>query len=402
MNNTTYTGDVVICGGGIIGLTIARELVRVGYSDIIILEKEVELGMHASGRNSGVLHAGIYYDPGTMKAKMCAQGNRRMREYCRERGLPLFESGKVVVAREYDELKTLDELERRATANGASVRMIDDRELAEIEPNARTVERALHSPHTAVVDPKRVLAELRSELEGTDKVRFFFDTRFLSAGQNLVRTSQGNVGFGLFINAAGAYSDTVAQAFGVGEKYRMLPFKGIYRKLRKPAADKIRGSIYPVPNIKNPFLGVHFTRSVYGDVYLGPTAIPALGRENYGLLSGLDRELPAILLRDLRMFLDNPKFRGVALEEPRKYLFKHFFEDARKLVRYLTPNDVLPSPKSGIRPQLIDMETLEMVMDFVVVRDNNTVHVLNSISPAFTSSMYFAELVVNDYVLKPA
>lgn len=393
-----YTADIVICGAGILGLTIARELVASGAESIIIFDKEDGLGYHASGRNSGVLHAGIYYDPGTMKAKMCLTGNQRMQAYCEERNLPLFKSGKVIVTRDASELDTLDELERRAKANGGTVSMIDEKQLAEIEPNAKTCERALHSPLTAVVDPKAILQAMREELESSGKVRFFFDTRFLSTGKNKVKTTQGDLGYGLFINAAGAYSDKVAQSFGIAKNYRLLPFKGIYRVLKKPAADKIKGSIYPVPNIKNPFLGVHFTRSVHGDVYVGPTAIPALSRENYGILKGIDPEVFAILLRDAHMFFENEKFRGVALEEPRKYFFKYFFEDAAKLVKHLAPNDVAPSSKVGIRPQLVDIESNELVMDFLVEKHENTVHILNSISPAFTSSMYFAEMVVKEYV----
>jgi len=393
-----YSAHTVICGAGIVGLTIARELLKAGFDDIIVFDKEPEPGKHASGRNSGVLHAGIYYDPGTLKAKMCLEGNRRMQAYCQENGLPLFKSGKVIVARTEDELPTLDELQRRATANGGTVEMIDEQQLAEIEPNARTVKRALHSPLTAVVDPKAILAAMRRELEQSGKVRFFFDTRFTDAKRNAVQTSRGVIGYQLFINAAGAYSDKVAQAFGIAGNYRLLPFKGIYRVLKNPAADTIRGSIYPVPNIKNPFLGVHFTRSVHGDVYVGPTAIPAFGRENYGILKGLDSEFLSILFRDLHMFLDNEKFRTIALEEPRKYFFKYFFKDAARLVRHIAPHDVLPSSKAGIRPQLVDIENSRLVMDFVVERFENTVHVLNSISPAFTSSMYFAELVVNEHV----
>jgi L-2-hydroxyglutarate oxidase LhgO len=397
-----YAADTVICGAGILGLTIARELLKAGCDDVIVFDKEPALGRHASGRNSGVLHAGIYYDPGTLKAKMCLEGNRRMQAWCEEQGLPLFKSGKVIVARTEDELPTLDELKRRATANGGVVEMIDKQRLAEIEPNAFTVERALYSPLTSVVDPGRILTAMREELETSGRVRFFFDTRFTgTAGPNKVATSQGDIGYKLFINAAGAYSDNVARTFGIAGDYRLLPFKGIYRVLKKTAADRIKGSIYPVPNIKNPFLGVHFTRSVHGDVYVGPTAIPAFGRENYGILKGLDREALNILFRDMRMFAMNRKFRTIALEEPRKYFFKHFFDDAARLVREIAPEDMLPSAKAGIRPQLVNIRTGELVMDFVVEEAENSIHILNSISPAFTSSMYFAEMVVKEHVTAP-
>ena len=394
-----YSAHTVICGAGILGLTIARELIASGCDDIIIFDKEPGVGMHASGRNSGVLHAGIYYDPGTQKARMCLEGNRRMQAYCEENNLPLFKSGKVIVARTEEELNTLDELQRRATANGGTVEMIDTARLAKLEPNAKTVERALYSPLTAVVDPQEVLKTLQRELESTGRVRFFFDTRFMESGVNKVRTDKGDIGYELFVNAAGAYSDHVAHSYGVGTEYRLLPFKGIYSKLKKPAADKINGSIYPVPNIKNPFLGVHFTRSVHGDVYVGPTAIPAFGRENYGILKGLDSEAFSILMRDLLLFVGNDKFRNIALEEPRKYFFKYFYKDAAKLVRHITPNDFTATSKVGIRPQLVNIKTYELVMDFLVERQQNTVHILNSISPSFTSSMYFAELSVKKHIL---
>lgn len=393
-----YSAQYVICGAGIIGLTIARELVASGADSVIIFDKEEAVGKHASGRNSGILHAGIYYDPGTLKAQMCLEGNKLMQAYCESKGLPLFKSGKVIVTRTEEELETLKELQRRATANGGVVEMIGQKRLAEIEPNAKTVEQALYSPLTAVVDPKAVLKSLQSELEATNKVRFLFNTRFEQAHEDKVSTNQGFIGYDVFINAAGAYSDIIAKAYGVGKDYRLLPFKGIYRVLKKPAAKKIRGSIYPVPNIRNPFLGVHFTRNVHGDVYVGPTAIPAFGRENYGLIKGIDKELFSILFRDLEMLLENEKFRNIAMDEPRKYLFKYFFDDARKLVKYLAPHDLLPSTKVGIRPQLVNTKTKELVMDFVVEQRANTIHILNSISPAFTSSMSFARMVVNEHV----
>jgi len=392
--------DVIICGAGIIGLCIARELVARGYRDILVMDKEPHPGMHASGRNSGVLHAGIYYDPGTLKARMCLEGNRLMREYCRENSLPLFESGKVIVARNSSEVHTLFELERRATANGGNVEIIDERQLEELEPNARTAGKALHSPLTAVVDPKSILKSLVRDLERSGKVRFQWGSRFVKAGRNFITTDTDDLAYGLFINAAGAYSDKVAHSFGAGMDYRLIPFKGIYKTLRRPAADQIRGSIYPVPNINNPFLGVHFTRNVHDEVYLGPTAIPAFGRENYGLLRGIDAEAPAILWRDALMFLNNRKFRSVALEEPRKYLSSCFFSDACDLVKELRPEDVKDSPKAGIRPQLVNLRTHELVMDFMVEKVGNSVHVLNSISPAFTSAMSFSRMVTGEYIDK--
>ena len=160
----------------------------------------------------------------------------------------------------------------------------------------------------------------------------------------------------------------------------------------------VRGSIYPVPDIRNPFLGIHFTRNVHGEVYLGPTAIPALGRENYGIIQGIDAEGFKIIYRDAVLFFANPKFRDVALREPRKYLSQFFFSSAAELVKQLDPADIEPAEKVGIRAQLVDWENKELVMDFLVVHEGNSIHVLNPVSPAFTSSMDLAQKLVRDYL----
>ena len=391
---------IVICGAGIIGLSIARELVREGADEIVILEKEEELGLHASGRNSGVLHAGIYYTPDSLKAKFCLQGNLKMREYCRERGIPIHETGKVIVTKKEEELATLSELYQRAKKNGAEVRLIDSKELQEIEPYARTLEKALFSPLTAVVDSRRVLSALEKELTDTEKVRIVRGTKVIGVkGSKTVRTTRGEFTFETFINSAGAYADKIAHFFDIGKRYTILPFKGTYRKLRKEKSHLVRGNIYPVPDIRNPFLGVHFTKSHNGEVYIGPTAIPAFGRENYGIIKGIDREAPSILLKNMILFFTNKKFRTVALTEPAKYFKNRFYRDIEPMVRNLEPGDIVASPKVGIRPQLVDWETKELVMDFLVLKDSNSVHILNVISPAFTSAFAFAEFIVSQYVI---
>ena len=392
---TLDNAEILIAGAGIIGLTIARELVNKGYGEIVIVEKEPELGRHASGRNSGVLHAGVYYAPDSLKAKSCLNGNFLMRAYCKEKGLPILENGKVIVTRTEAELPVLEELFRRATANGAKVEMIDERRLSELEPNAKTVERALFSHYTAVVDPKAVLKSLKADLEASGRVRFHLDCRLTGLkGSGCAVTSRGEIVFKRFVNAAGAYCDRVARLFGVGEKYRLIPFKGVYRLLSKEAPFTVNSSIYPVPDIRNSFLGVHFTRSVHGEVYLGPTAIPAFGRENYGILAGIDAEGFGIAFEDLVLFMTNPQFRSVALSEPVKYFPSCFYRDAARLVKKLAPADLVPATKVGIRPQLVDWETKQLVMDFMVVTDGSSVHVLNPISPAFTSSMDLAQGIV--------
>jgi L-2-hydroxyglutarate oxidase LhgO len=397
----TESADVLIVGAGIIGLTLARELVAQGAEGVVLLEKEDELGRHASGRNSGVLHAGIYYAPDSLKAKSCLRGNFLMREYCKSKGLPLAETGKVIVARSEAEIPTLEELHRRATANGARVDFVDEKQLAEIEPNARTAGKALYSHYTASVDPKAVLASLRSDLEAGGKVRILTSREFLGLRQpRVAATSGGDIAFGRLLNAAGAHCDRVARCFGVARGLRLIPFKGIYRKLRKDRSFVVNGNIYPVPDVRNPFLGVHFSRSVHGDVYLGPTAIPALGRENYGIFAGMDGEGFKIAAQDAVLFLRNPRFRSVALSEPRKYFPAAFHRDAARLVKRFDPGDFERAQKVGIRPQLVDWATKELVMDFLVVAEGDAVHVLNPVSPAFTSSMDIARTVVKEHFTK--
>lgn len=390
--------DVVVIGGGIVGLSLAREIAARGAGDVLVLEKEDSLGRHASGRNSGVLHAGIYYAPDSRKARTCLAGNLLMRAYCREKGIPVLDCGKVVVAREESELPVLDELARRAAANGARIEMLDEKALAAVEPSARTVGRALWSRMTAVVDPKEVLGSLRADLEAGGRVRIRTGVELVAAaGPSAIRTTGGEIGYGRLVNAAGAHCDRVARLFGVGEHYRLIPFKGIYRKLRKGARLVVNGNIYPVPDPRNPFLGVHFTRSVHGDVYLGPTAIPAFGRENYGILAGIDGDAPRIALEDAILFFRNPGFRSVALSEPRKYIPAFLHRDAARLVHGFDPSEVESAEKVGIRPQLVDWRTKQLLMDFIVERAGNTLHVLNPISPAFTSSMELARQVVAEH-----
>lgn len=390
--------DVLIVGAGVIGLTIARRLVMGGCENVVVVEKEAAPGMHASGRNSGVLHAGIYYSPDSLKGRSCHRGNMLMRSYCRERGLPLRENGKVIVARNEEEVAVLEELHRRAVANGATAELIDEGRLAGLEPNARTAGVALFSPDTACVDPVAVLESLRRDLESGGKATLLANCLFTGLkGSAKAVTSRGEISFGKFVNAAGAYCDRVAHRFGVGREYRLIPFKGVYRKLRKELSHTVRGNIYPVPDIRNPFLGVHLSSNVYGEVYLGPTAIPAFGRENYGMFSGIDREGISIAVSDALLFLRNPRFREVALREPRKYGGKAIWRDAARLVKRLSPADIEPSGKVGIRAQLVDWNSLELVMDFLVIADGDAIHVLNPISPAFTSSMDIADTLAREH-----
>jgi L-2-hydroxyglutarate oxidase LhgO len=319
-----------------------------------------------------------------------------MKEYCRERGLTLKETGKVIVPDSDEKEEMLAELKRRADYSGARSSIIDPKELLEIEPYASPGRKALYSPDTAVVDPVEILNEMRRELEAGGKVRFLFGASFLGLKEtHTAVTSAGYINFSKLVNAAGTFADKVAAAFGVGGDYKVLPFKGTYKKLKKEKSYLVRGNIYPVPDLRNPFLGVHFTRSVHDEVYIGPTAIPVFGREEYGFLDDLSLESLSILFRDGVLFFANDAFRYAALTEIRKYSARNLIDEARGLLPSVGLGDIEDTPKCGIRPQLVDWRTKELVTDFVVVREGDSLHVLNAISPAFTCSLAFARHTVD-------
>jgi len=383
--------QILIVGAGITGLTIARELGQRGVEDIAILEKETTLGLHASGRNSGVLHAGMYYTPDTLKAKYCVDGNRLMKEFCRQKKLTLHETGKVILATGPPQIEALYELKRRADLCGARAYIIDNKKLHELEPYAADSDEALHSPDTAVIKPVEVLQALEAELVESGKVTVYYGTTFRGrAGDNRAETSRGTIKYEKLINAAGAYADHIAHQFGLAKEYRLLPFKGTYKQIAHDRSFLVRSNIYPVPDLRTPFLGIHFTRSADGEVLVGPTAMPAFGRENYGILSGFGQETFSILLRDAVLLFMNPSFRQVARTEPKKYLKRFVFKEARKLMPELKPQDIIESGHVGIRPQLIHWPSKQLVMDFIVLDEADSLHVLNPISPAFTTSLAFA------------
>jgi L-2-hydroxyglutarate oxidase LhgO len=319
-----------------------------------------------------------------------------MKEYCRDKELTVKETGKVIVADESRQ-DALYELKKRADQSGAKSEIIDQRELGEIEPYAATSEKALYSPNTAVINPKQILISIMEELNISGKVRLMFGTSFSGIRDSTVAiTNQGTIKFEKFVNAAGSFADKVAHSFGVGSQYKVLPFKGTYKKLVKERSYLVRGNIYPVPDLKNPFLGVHFTRAVDGNVYIGPTAIPAFGRENYGLFDDLSIETLSIIGRDIVLFFANEGFRAAAVSEAKKYIDKYFLSEAKKLVPQIKLEDLQDTPKVGIRPQLVDWKSKELVMDFILLKDGDSLHILNAISPAFTCSMAFAKHVVKE------
>jgi L-2-hydroxyglutarate oxidase len=390
--------DFIIIGSGIIGMSIARALCATRpASRILIIDKEAEIGEHASGRNSGVLHGGFYYTANSLKALFTVEGNRAMKVFCREHGLLLNECGKLVVAANEQERQQLFELERRGKRNGANVRLIGSDEAKEMEPGVITYKQALYSPETASLNPLDLLVALKQDLLKAG-VEFCFKARYLGHKGRVVRTTSGDFEGGRVVNCAGLYADKVAQDYGFGKKYTMIPFKGLYLKYNRDKSD-VRMNIYPVPNLKNPFLGVHYTKTADGSIKIGPTAIPAFWRENYNFHERFKfMELIESVGYEAKLFMTNAfGFRDLAFEEMAKYNREYFISLASKMVP-LNAKGFGEFTRPGIRAQLLDKTTSLLVQDFIVEADAESVHVLNAVSPAFTCAFPFARFVCDKFI----
>ena len=394
--------DFSIIGAGIIGLSIAREIIiRFPKSKICIIEKENDVAMHSSGRNSGVLHAGFYYTADSLKARFTRDGNFQMKEYCRINNLKINNCSKIVVAKDEDELNGLYELKKRGDCNKVNLELITEKELETIEPNAKTYKHALYSPNTSTVDPREVCHCLKNELLNLG-IKFFFNEEFKSINDKILSTKEGlKIKSNKIINASGLYADKVAKKFGYSSNYCIIPFKGLYVKY-KSNETPVKVNIYPVPNLSNPFLGVHYTLTVNNTLKLGPTAIPAFWRENYyGFTKFKLREFISILSWEAYLFIFNKfGFRKLALDEVKKYSNSYLVSLGKKMVKKINAENFKDKTPPGIRAQLLNIKTKELVQDFVIEGDNHSIHILNAVSPAFTCSFPFAKWVVNNYILK--
>lgn len=389
--------DFLIIGGGVIGINIAREIRKeFANASVTVIEKEPSCGSHASGRNSGVLHAGFYYTADSLKARFTRDGNRLLTEYCERRKIPINKCGKIVVARDEAEDRMLDELLRRGAKNGVALEEVSGDHVREIEPRAITFERAIFSPTTSSADPGAVIKCMEQDAR-SEGISIHNDVSYIKTTQNRVTTTKGAYDAGYVINASGLYADKIARDFGFSERFRILPFKGLYLKSDEPPG-AFRTNVYPVPDLQNPFLGVHVTVQVDGHVKLGPTAIPALWREQY---NGVDNfrvgEFIEIVARSASFFAASGfDFKRLAVSEVRKYSRRRMVSLASSLAHGITEANFTHWSKPGIRAQLVDVKARKLEMDFVLEGDKKSMHVLNAVSPGWTCSIPFSRHVVQE------
>jgi (S)-2-hydroxyglutarate dehydrogenase len=390
--------DIAVVGGGILGMAVARELLnRSPDARLCVLEREDRVGRHQTGRSSGVVHAGIYYEPGSLKARLCVEGSHALYAYAEERGIPYEKSGKLVVAVDEGELGRLDELERRGRANRVpGLRRIGGDEIAAIEPGARGV-AALHSPHTGTIDFVAVAESY------ADDVRRAGGTIHLAApvagveqrsDRIALRHPGGTTAASAAVFCAGLWSDRIAVACGAPKDPRIVPFRGGYLQLPADAASLVRAHVYPVPDPNLPFLGAHLTRTIDGRVLIGPSALLAPARDAY--------RLSTVRLRDLGQTLSWPgtwrmaarHWRAGLIETRHAASRRAFVGAAARLVPELRGVKAMPGP-AGVRAQALARDGA-LVDDFVVHRTERAIHVRNAPSPAATSSLALSRLIADE------
>ena len=396
--------DCLIVGGGMVGLCIAYQLLERNIAKrILIVEKEKSLGLHNSGRNSGVLHAGIYYKPHTLKAKTCINGAKRLKEWAQKKNIKINNCGKLIVAQKEDQLRDLENLAERGKSNGVDLEIVSEKTMKEKCQHVNSkCGYAIWSPKTSVINPKDVIQSLHKELEARGVV-FAMGINAESAinteANTLVLEDGTEIEFNYLFNCGGMHADKIAHKQNVGMEYSLIPIKGLYWKLREECTINISTNIYPIPDLNVPFLGIHFTPGAYSQssVSIGPTAIPSLGRENY---KGYENIQPGLVLKSLgiimnQYILNQNKFRRYVHEQAFLAIKPLIFREARLLVPEIQYSDIIPSSKVGIRPQLFNHAKNSIEDDFVCINKGSTTHILNAISPAFTASFELADVIID-------
>lgn len=402
-NRTVMTERVAVIGGGILGVAVAREILRRRPdSDVTLFDKEDRLASHQTGRNSGVVHAGLYYPPGSQKAVLCRRGVKLLEEFCAERGILRIACGKVLVALTEEERARLADIEQRALANGVpGVRIIGAEELSELEPNVRGV-AALHSPSTSIVDYAEVTRALADEAVSLGaKILLAHEVTDLRVGQTEVvvtaRTPAGDDQgtFDRVVVCGGLHSDRLAEMAGDGPDPVIMPFRGEYYALKPDRRDLVNGLVYPVPDPRYPFLGVHITPRVDGEVLIGPNAVLSLAREGYSWRTVSMRDLGAVASSPAFWRFARRHWRTGIREVSGSLSRRRFVTAARAYVPALRDDDVVPG-LAGVRAQALDADG-GLVDDFRISVRGRAVLLRNAPSPAGTSALAIAEHVVGTF-----
>jgi L-2-hydroxyglutarate oxidase LhgO len=394
---TTGHYDIAIVGAGIIGLSTARFMTKdFPRLKIAVLEKEPGIAQHQTGHNSGVIHSGIYYKPGSQKAKFCAAGVETIKAYCNEKGIPINECGKVIVATNTKQFESLEQLYKRGVANGVpNLKVIGPEELREIEPHVSGI-KAIHAPHTAIVSFERISEEYAKDIRAFGgNILLGHKVMDITRTENTlsIETSKGIIQAKYIINCGGLHADKIANMLGESSQIRIVPFRGEYYILGSTSKHLVRGLIYPVPDPRFPFLGVHYTKRITGEIEAGPNAVLAWAREGYSKtdVNFLETINNLTFPGFWRMAYKN--WRAGVGELHRSYIKSVFVRDLQRLIPNITSADINPGG-SGVRAQAIN-HTGTLLDDFSIVESNRAIHVLNAPSPGATSSLAIGKTIAN-------
>lgn len=393
--------DVLIVGAGVIGLSTGIALLQSQPNlRVVITEKEKDIALHASGRNSGVIHAGFYYSSDSLKAKFCREGNLELRKLAKKYGISVKNVGKVVVTQNDDEDARLKTLHEQGVKNGVDLEIHPAEKLKDFEPLAVTHKEFMWSPNTGISDPMAIAVAMRDEfylLGG--KIEFNFKIK-LQKSQGEVFDSSNEFEFKHLVNAAGAQADRISRSVEVGSDYAMVPFMGVYRATSSQNLP-LQRLVYPVPHPINPFLGVHFTLTLDGRVKIGPTAIPIGGREQYSFAQGWSGSDITQALLGVKSLIsgDSHDFGAILKSEWPKLIQKMLVKESTKLIPAASGVKDWHRKPPGIRAQLVHLPTGKLEQDFIVTAQNNATHVLNAVSPGWTSSIPFGNYIATGFVL---
>jgi (S)-2-hydroxyglutarate dehydrogenase len=387
-----------IIGGGIVGIAIGLAAFQRGFRDVTIFDKESKAGMHASSRNSGVIHSGIYYDSDSLKARFSIEGNEELRKLCFDEGIPIIDSGKLILSRDTKSEDLLTQLMFRAEANGVIATRYSSEELRRFEEKARTFNTFIHVKKTAVSSPEGVLSALRSRFDNLGG-QWQLNTRVESAEALNSSKESRYGGFDLVINAAGSESLRLAKKLGLGSDLLTIPFLGLYWAVSSETLP-LTIPLYPTPHPINPFLGVHLTPSVKGQTKIGPTAIPVLGREQYSFFRGikLGESLEAIAALGRIGLGKRHSLSALISSELPKFARSFMIQEASHLMYGLDTIRGWHASPGGIRAQLVNKEG-HLMQDFIVIKQDKTIHVLNAVSPGWTSALPFGRWIFENYVV---